>query len=73
MKPALRLLGEKHQAVNQRFRYKRQTVYYRHVYAIDIILLPAAGSIHTEIGDFYNLAIFQHELTQRFGMEIRPA
>ena len=54
VKPALKLLGEKHQAVNQRFRYKRQTGYYRYVYAIDIVLLPAAGFTHTEIGDFYN-------------------
>ena len=51
---ALRFLGKKHPVVNQRFRYKRRTGYYRYIYAIDIVLLLAAGFTHNEIGEFYN-------------------
>jgi len=52
-KLAFRLLAKQHPVINQRFRYKRRTGYYRYIYAIDIALLLAAGFTHTEIGDFY--------------------
>lgn len=51
---ALRFLGKKHPVVNQRFRYKRRTGYYRYIYAIDIALLLTSGFTQAEIGDFYD-------------------